>query len=86
MGRVDDRTGLERHGATDPATRWRPKCCAPGRRLPEIGQVLRHYSQPSAPFYAKVDHNAPRPWHPWPGAGKLGTRATREWTPAIVCA
>ena len=38
-------------------TRWPPRCCAPARSLPEVGQVLRHRSQLSTAIYAKVDHD-----------------------------
>ena len=53
------------------ATHWRPRCCASGASLTEIGEVLRHRSPQTTTIYAKVDLKALRTLAlPWPGGAR----------------
>ncbi len=65
-----ERAGLGRVNAHRLRHTPRPRCCAAGAPLAEIGQVLRHRSQQTTAIYAKVDRERLRALaRPWPSAG-----------------
>jgi integrase/recombinase XerD len=70
-GRACDRAGLERRGSHRFRYALATEMLRVGASLPEVGLVLRHWSQLSTSLYAKVDENALRPLaRPWPEVRK----------------